>query len=446
MLSKAGRYLLKRIKQLKYVAKLGRLVLYGNRSVSADIIGKSKGSIMKQETKAKVGIFALTLLAMSSLGITPSIGLIMAEFPDAGAMAVQQLTSIPSLMGIVSAVIFSAVAARVPRKVVAVAAPVLIAVGGLLPVVVPGGLPFLLFCSGILGLGVGLVTNTANTLITDFLPADRQEKTMSQNVVFVNLGSIFMTMGGGMLAAGGWRNNYLVYLIAVPVLVAILLFIPYRPVDSSAADGAQTERSSGASRSSLGFTAIVPILVIFAYNCLYSTFPNNVALVLIESGLGDSSTAGLVIAVGTLGGIAAGLTLGVLLKAVQRFSLAFGLTVMGVAMLALGCISSMPVVLASSFCIGYVLSIGFAQCPFVISLSASPALIPMCMGLFSAGSSIGGFVSPVLMNALSSVFMGGTATGCIVVAGILALISAFILYVTRFQAKVLDRAFESKRE
>lgn len=402
---------------------------------------------MKQETKARIGIYALTLLAMSSLGITPSIGLIMVEFPDAGATAVQQLTGIPNLMGIVSAVIFSAVATKVPRKVLAIAAPLFIAVGGLLPVVVSGGLPFLLVCSGILGLGVGLVTNTANTLITDLLPVDKQEAAMSQNVIFVNVGSIIMTMGGGMLSAGGWRNNYLVYLVAVPVLVLVLLCIPWQKVaapEDAASQSPSAEREASASqRGGLGLAAVVAVAAILVYNGVYSTFPNNISLILTEGGLGDSSLAGMVTAFGTLGGIVAGITLGFLFKYIQRFSLALGLGAMGAAMIVLGFAQSLPIVLGAAFVIGYVLSIGFAQSPFVISIGTTPYLIPLAMGLYSAGSSLGGFVSPVVMNALSGAFMGGTATGCCVAAGAIALIACLVLLITGVQARVVDKAFSA---
>lgn len=395
---------------------------------------------MKTETKAKIGIFALTLLAMSSLGITPSIGLIMAEFPDAGAGMVQQLTGIPNLMGIVGAVVFSALANKVPRKFIALAAPALIAIGGLLPVVVPGGLPFLLVCSGILGLGVGMVTNTSNLLITDLIPADKQEAMMAQNVIFVNVGSIIMTVGGGMLSAGGWRNNYLVYLVAVPVLLLILLCIPmYRPNLEQKDAPASTD---AAPRSSIGVAAVLAGIAILLYNGVYSTFPNNISLILTSTGIGDSTLAGMVTAAGTVGGIIAGITLGHVVKYFQRASLAVGLGVMGIAMVVLGFAGSLPVVIVAALFIGFALSIGFAQCPFVIAIGTSPNLVPLAMGIFSAASSMGGFLSPVVMNALSGAFMGGSPAGCCVIAGAIALVAGIVMAISGVQGRILDRAFK----
>ncbi|WP_321973846.1 MFS transporter [Paratractidigestivibacter sp.] len=393
---------------------------------------------MNQVTKAKIGIFALTLLAMSTFGITPSIGLIMADL-GAGASEVQQLTGIPNLMGIVSALIFSAVATKVPRKVMAIAAPVLIAVGGLLPVFVSGGMPLLLVCAGILGLGVGLVTNTANLLITDLIPADQQESMMAKNVIFVNFGCIVMTVGGGILSAGGWRNNYLIYLIAVPVLLLILMCIPWKTGEGQSAPAAAAAQAGP--KPGVGTVAIVASACILAYQFVYCALPNNVSIILTETGIGDSTMAGMVTAAGTLAGIVCGATLNLLLKKIQKFSLAFGLIFMTLGMVIMGFASSLPMVIVAAVLVGFSLSIGFAQCPFIIAIGTNPAAIPTAMGLFSAGASIGGFVSPTILNMLSGAFMGGSAQGCCVIAGVIAAIAAAALLATRFQAGVIDRAF-----
>ncbi len=401
---------------------------------------------MNQVTKSKIGIFALTLLAMSTLGITPSIGLIMVDF-GADASQVQQLTGIPNLMGIVSAFIFSAVATKVPRKAMAIAAPLLIAVGGLLPALVSGGMPLLLVCAGILGLGVGLVTNTSNLLITELIPAEQQESMMAKNVIFVNLGSIVMTVGGGILSAGGWRNNYLVYLVAVPVLLLVLMCIPWggASADGPAAknDAAPADAPAAGEKPSagLGSVAIVGSLAILAFQLIYCAFPNNVSLILAETGAGDSTMAGMVTAAGTFAGIICGVTLNILLKKIQRFSLAFGLVLMAIGMFVMGAATSLPAIIAAAALVGFSLSIGFAQCPFVIAIGTNPAAIPTAMGLFSAGASVGGFVSPTLLNALSGAFMGGSAQGCCIIAGVISAVVAVVLLATRFQAGVIDRAF-----
>lgn len=396
---------------------------------------------MSKDSRAKIGIFSLTLLSMASLGITPSIALIMQAFPQSSATEVQQLTAIPNLMAIVVAIVFSLIANKVPRKVVAVCGPLCIGIGGLLPAFVDGGLEFLLICSGIVGMGVGLISNITQVLITELISPEKRQAAMAQNVIFVNVGAIFMTTVGGMLATGGWQQNYLVYLIAVPVLIFAILFIPmYR---GNAADTKiESEIPDGKQR--LGSTAVIAALVILVFNCVYSAFPNNSALVLQQNGLGDASMAGLVNAVGTLGGLIAGLVLGKLLKYFQRVSLPVGIALMGVAMFVFAFASSIVTALVAAFFIGFALSIGYAQCPFIISISAAPALVPTAMAMYSIGSSLGGTVSPTLINAVAGVTAGATGSGCCIVAGTIAIITCVILLVTRFQSRAIDKAMASK--
>ena len=396
---------------------------------------------MNQVTKAKIGIFALTMLAMSTLAITPSLSLIMAAFPESSANDVQQLTAIPSLMGIASAVFFSAFAGKIPHKALALAAPALIAVGGLLPAFVNAGLPFLLFCSGILGLGVGLVTNTANTLITDLIPADQQESVMAKNVIFVGVGSVVMTNGGSMLSAYGWQCNYLVYGLAVLVLVAVLALIPFKVANEAPAAAAVSDNAPAGGKAPLGVVAVVAAVVIMLYNGVYSAYPNNLTMILLATGAADASMTGAIMAVGTITGMVAGAVMDVMLKAIRKFSLAFGLALMAAGILIIGFATNLPMFIIGSALMGFALTFGFSQCPFIIAIGTNPAAIPTAMGLFSAGASIGGFVSPTILNALSGAFMGGSAQGCCIIAGVIAAVAAVVLLATRFQAGVIDRAF-----
>lgn len=288
-----------------------------------------------------------------------------------------------------------------------------------------------------------VVTNTANLLITDLIDPERRQAAMAQNTIFVNGGSIFMTVVGGMLATGGWRNNYLVYLIAIPVLILVLLCIPNYKADLGEAP-AGADRGQTTEKPSLGTTPIVIGIVMFLYMCVYSTFPNNAALVLVQGGFGDPTLTGMIIAAGTVSGIVAGFTLDKVLKPIQNISLGFGLGMLGVGILILGFANSVPMCIGAAVIIGYSLSFGFAQSPFVIAVSTAPVLISTAMAIFSAGASIGGFASPILTNMLSGMLMGGTAQGCCIVAAVISFIGCAALLLSGFQAKVLRKAFAPK--
>lgn len=403
---------------------------------------------MSKDTKARIGIFSLTLLSMAALGITPSIALIMAAFPESSATDVQQLTAIPNFVAIIMALLFSVGANKIPRKALALAGPVFVALGGLLPFFFGDSLAFLLVCSGLVGAGVGCVSNITQVLITELVSPEKRQATMAQNVIFVNIGAIIMTVCGGMLASGGWRNNYLIYLVAIPVLLLAFIFIPsYRPESADAEKNAGGDAAAGP-KPSLGVKPFIVAAIILCVNCVYSAFANNASILIINGGLGDSGVVGIVNAVSTIGGMVAGVVLGKVLqnRSVQRISLALGLIIMGAGMLAMAFAANLVVMCIAAFFIGFALSVGYAQCPFVISLSVPPMLIPTAISMYSIGSSLGGTISPTLINGIAGALLTGSGVDCCLVAAGIAFIVAAALLVSGFQGRIIDNALPQGAE
>lgn len=397
---------------------------------------------MNQETRSKIGIFSMTLLSMAALGISPSLALIMEAFPDAGASQVQMLTSIPNLMAIFASLLVAKLANTCPRKMVALAGPALVLVGGMLPLAMHTSLPFLLVCSAVLGVGVGFISNITQVLINDLVAPERRQAAMAQNTIFVNAGAIVLTAAGGMLSVSGWVNNYLVYAIALPVLLLVAVLIPMdRAVDAEAPEAGPhgDKPTGGLSKTVFGIAACILL-----FNCFYSIFTNNIGTIIIMGGVGDSGLVGTVISVSMVGGLLCGLVLGKLVRFFQRYSLAVAFAIYAVAMALIVIAPSVAVCYVSSFAIGCAMTIVFAQCPFLISLSCTPLTMPAGMAAYSIGSSIGGFVSPVITNGLAGALLGGSATDCFVVGIASSLFVLAVLLVTKFQGKLIDRTIGAK--
>lgn len=389
---------------------------------------------MKSYAKTKAGIFSLTLLSMAALGITPSLGLIMAEYPEAGASAVQMLASLPSLMALVSALIVARIANRTSRKMLSLAGVALVAVGGLLPYFIPAGLGFMLACSALLGLGVGFITNLTQLLFTEFLPPEERQRAMAQNTAFVSIGAIFMTTAGGQLAMGGWRNNYLVYLSALAIFFAALVLIPNDRPEEASAEGGQAK-----DRDQMAKASYVVLILGVLFQIAYNAFPNNIAMYLSDAGLGDSAVAGLVSSVSLLGGLVAGLVLGKILPYFQKQSFAAAFAMVGISLLGLALVQNLVLVYVFSFFAGASLSVFFSQAPFVLSVINKPQMIAQAIAFYSIGTSLGGFLSPVVLNLLS----GGVAQMTFLVAGAGSLAVCAVLALTRFQEHALDASQEA---
>lgn len=387
---------------------------------------------MKSYAKTKAGIFSLTLLSMAALGITPSLGLIMADFPAAGASTVQMLASLPSLTAVAAALIVARTANHMSKKTLSLFGVALVAIGGLLPFFIQAGLGFMLVCSAVLGLGVGFITNLTQLLFTEFLPPEERQSAMAQNTCFVNIGAIFMTMVGGQLSVGGWRNNYLVYLIAPAILIVAALLIPHDETKPEATQGA----GAAAGKGSMAKASFVVLILGILFQIAYNAFPNNIAMYLAAANLGDSAAAGLMSAVMLVGGLVAGAVLGKLLPHFQNRSFAVAFAMVGISLLGLALLPNLAAAYVFSFIAGASLSVFFSQAPFVLSVINPPAMIAQAIAFYSIGTSLGGFLSPVVLNAVS----GGVAATTFLVAGILAIAVCIILEATKFQAHALSGA------
>lgn len=390
----------------------------------------------KNSALAKVGIFGMAMLSMAPLGVVPSIALIAQAFPESSASEVQMLTAIPSLMSLVAAVVVARIANIVPRKFLAAAGPALVLIGGLLPFLLPANLPLMLVCSGVLGMGVGFVTNLTQVLITDLIAPEERQGAMGLNTVFVNVGGVFMMFVGGILAAGGWKNNYLVYLIAIPILLAVLAFIPLKGAEADGDAPAETAPKPKMSESITG--NVIGISVIgFLFMLLYNVFSNNIAMMLSDAGIGDASLSGTVSSIGLIGGMVAGVLVGKLVPHFQKISLGVAFVVLGAAYLVIANEADGTVITVAAFFTGVAMTFLMAQAPFLISLSTTSLTMPGAMAVYSIGSSFGGFASPTVMNTLTGLVFDGSAGKCIMLGGIIAIVAAVVLIASGFQAKVL---------
>ncbi len=390
--------------------------------------------MQKNSTLAKIGIFGMAMLSMAPLGIVPSIALIAQSFPESSASEVQMLTAIPSLMSLVAAVVVARIANVIPRKVLAAAGPTLVLVGGILPFLLPANLPLMLVCSGVLGMGVGFVTNLTQVLITDLIAPEERQAAMGLNTVFVNVGGIFMMFVGGILAGGGWKNNYLVYLVALPILIAVAAFIPLKGADT---DGSAETAPKPKMSESITANVIGIAIVGFLFNLLYNVFSNNIAMMLSDSGIGDAGLSGTVSSIGLIGGMIAGVLVGKLVPHFQKISLGVAFIILGAAYVVIATVADGTVITVAAFFTGVAMTFLMAQAPFLISLSTTSLTMPGAMAVYSIGSSFGGFTSPTVMNTLTGLIFDGSAGKCILLGGIVAIVVAAGLIASGFQAKVL---------
>lgn len=186
------------------------------------------------------------------------------------------------------------------------------------------------------GVGWGITNTAALSILADlFTDGTEHGKYVGwYNSVMSILGAV-LASSAGYLAVGTWQNAFLVYLIAIPVLLMLVVFLPSFPPVRPVAESVEEVR--GESTSSVSALArglfcshheeraakgwwkpLAPLSVqVFLVAMLYFVMLYMVALYVADAGIGDESFAGILTSLMTIATAIGSLTFGFFYK---RFS------------------------------------------------------------------------------------------------------------------------------
>lgn len=380
-------------------------------------------------SKTRIGVLAVSAMGMAALAITPSYNAIAKSF-SLSATAVQMLTSLPNLFMMLAGLLMGKLTAgKIKLKNLTIVMIILCCVGGLLPLLYHGSFAFLLVCSCLVGLGQGACTNLSQVLIASMLPAAERQSTMGLTTTFTNLGGIIFIMGGGSLASkSGWVANYWIYLFAVLVLITVLALVPLNPLPVD--DG-----QAGAKTGKIKLNKYVFGCAGWAFctMLLNNVLNNNISLFVAEEKLGSTAQAALTSTISLIGGMLCGFIVGKIGKKFPHSTIALAFFLYGLSYILIGLCHNLFGIFVGSFVVGAAMSIAMGQFAYLISIVVDPVSTSMALGVYQAINSIGGVVSPFVVNSLTAVFH----VNAFVVSGILALLLAAVALGSKFQKKLL---------
>ncbi|WP_329794324.1 MFS transporter [Lactiplantibacillus plantarum] len=395
------------------------------------ISGPSKSYV----SKTRIGVLAVSSMGMAALAITPSYAAIASNFSLSNT-SVQMLTSLPNLfMMLAGLIIGKLTATKLNLKTLTLSAAILVIIGGFLPLAFHTNFMFLLFCSCLVGLGQGACTNLSQVLISQMLPETERQSTMGLTTTFTNLGGIVFIMGGGQLAAtNGWVNNYWIYLFSAFILIVILTLVPMHPAAVNAANDQDTGEQIKLNKY-VFYCAFWGFCTLLLNNVLN----NNISLFVAEEELGATSQAALTSTVSLIGGMLCGLIVGVIGKRFKYSSITISFILYGLSYLLIGLGHSLWLAFVGSFIVGAAMSIAMGQFPYLISISVGKNSVSMALGVYVAIYSIGGVVSPFIVNPLTKL-VAGMGINVFVVSGVIALILGVLCMGFQFQKKLVTAA------
>ncbi|MDR1272726.1 MAG: MFS transporter [Clostridiales Family XIII bacterium] len=352
--------------------------------------------------KAKV---LISLLAMSSVMmvtalVMPILSEIGRNFPDASVSQVQVVYSIASLVSLPIMLLSGVVTTFFSKKKLIVLGLALSLGGGIFPRFFHEHLWQLYLGSAVIGGGIAIVNILSSTLISDYYDGVDKGRVMGyQSAALSMMGGIFSAGAGKIAVESSWPNAFLLSLYIAPIIAVVVFCLP---ADKPARREKAVEIEGRVySKKLLGWGALGFLWSIFMF-----AMNTNISMYIEAEGFGGADVAGYVSTIFMLIGIPGGILLGPCMKLMKRHVVCIMCYVTAAGMIMLYFAHSLTVVFIAAFIYG----LGFAiRNPATITFTAY--LVPkrgtaQAIAYVQALGTVGGFISPFVVNAISSLFGG----------------------------------------
>lgn len=342
-------------------------------------------------------ILLISATEMGAMGIAPSLASIAADFPDTPITTIMNIMNFPGIAMIIVALITPSLIKVIPKKILCNLGVLCYASIGLLGYFFNSSVTLLYVWAGLLGIGFGLLMPTSNGLIADFFPEDERGGIMGMQTVFTNLGGIYLTYVGGMLAAISWHMNYLAYCIGFVPFVLGCVAIPKENME-------KTKEAIRKEKIRMNPKVFMYGIFIFIFIATYGVFNNNMSFLIESRGIGDAATSGTVTALFLVGGVLGGFIFGPLNKKLNdyMYCIGFGFLVAGYLLVYVA--DSLPILFLAAVISGMSISqcmpqslLGATNCSQVAAVTAA------CM-VIHVGGQLGTFLGTYFYTPVPTMF------------------------------------------
>jgi len=386
--------------------------------------------LFTETKKLIIGIMAISTLLMALVSIVGIIPLKIEYYSHIDPTMVQVAFTFATLVNVPATLLAGAIALKVGKKPPLVAGVCLILGGGV--VLALFSLPFSVFVivMAFIGFGVGCLSALSAALIADNFVGEQQSGLMGLQSAYVNIGGMVLSLVGGLLALGHWRNMFWVFLYAFPILIIILFFIPR---DEKAIPTGESSKGT----AKLTKETYLLCLIMFVQGVIFGVRTTNVGLILVERNLAAEvvAMANYSTSAMTGMGIVIGFTYGKIAKVTGRilFPLAFILLALGFFL-----IGNAPNLMI--FFIGNILTgMGFSVAmPTILTLTARSVsgTATLAISVLMSFNAVAIFISPVVINNLAEFLGFGNVQSRFNIGAVLLLMLCGVAGVYRGRAKV----------
>lgn len=366
---------------------------------------------VKDRLSFKISLLSISLFLMIAPQISAALPLMYDAFPGVSQSGVETLATVPNFEIMVGLFISPFLIRFLGQKLIVLAGLVITLLAGTFPMYATAFTPILI-SRFLLGAGIGLFNSLAVSLIPQFYDDNEEERATMlgfQNVMS-SIGAAISSFLVGYLVTISWHAVFVIYFLVIPALILFTLFVPLRKESGQEVQNDSTQKQSVNCKVIL--IAVLMLFIFMFYLPMSYKLPN----MIIENGIGTSSTAAMVAGFSTLVGIPIGASFGFFFKKLRDkiFPIGFLLVTLGFFLTAIShnlftlLLSMVISGIGFGFAVPYMYNwLGWATPQNSVNLATTIVLVMV---------NVGCFLSPSIMGLLSSFL--GTASNTLLISAI----------------------------
>ncbi len=289
-------------------------------------------TIREKKISQKIALLSVSLPIVSSGAIAGNIPAISLANPTVNNILIETVVTLPSFFVILTVLLSPGLAKRFGYKATVMMGIALVFLTGIIPVFFSSF--WILFATRIFfGIGIGVV----NPLLYSFAGGMFQGRELAAVIgfqsAFEGVGGMLTTFLVGQLMVFGWQKSFMVYGIALPILLLFWFYVPDITVEQSTKSPQKSVRSEKQGDS---FAMLVVLLLVSVI--IYMSLSVKISGYLQYRGLGDGTDASNFLALVGAGAMTAGFTFGRLFAVLRKqiVVVAFSGMAMSLLLLAYG--------------------------------------------------------------------------------------------------------------
>jgi MFS family permease len=350
-----------------------------------------KAVVIMSNAHAKLTL--TSILSLSAVGgvstlITGIIPQLQHEFPSVPTTLIEWSVTLANLSALVTLILNPKLTQKFGVRHVVVFGLLLSGIFGALPAL-SASFAWLMVCRAILGLGIGLFSPHAISLIAHVYHGEFKTRLMGYQTGISALGNAVLLAIAGILIALSWRAVFGLYLLLIPLAGLAYRMIPKR---TSLAPTKQTVRQKlPRLQISLCLLAFVTYLIIWGVQL-------KLPALFVQHHLGNSQLANWTLSAMNLGGLLAGLTFGRVHRKLASKTLTLGYLGAAISVLVMLFSKQPAIAIFGAIFFNYIYSYTGPYLVWRSSLNLSDHLIDLVSSTLTIATIISAFFAPVVWN------------------------------------------------